>query len=137
MLATRSVAPFASCGGALAWEAPPAFYWIIGYDPVVHAMKTVGQARAPTFVDDLVALVRGPRHAARLQLLLLAVGHCAGLLTEGHVCASAVVGGQRADLQRYLEALPVRVETRPGGQLSLRPSLARGARSNAASASAA
>jgi uncharacterized membrane protein YGL010W len=49
--------------------------WDLGYDPIVYTVGTVGHARSPTFVDDLAALVHGPRHAARIPILLLAVGH--------------------------------------------------------------
>ena len=59
------------------------FIWNLVLDPVVAAMKSAVGARVPTYVDDLAALVRGPRQAARAQVFLLAAGRCAGLLTEG------------------------------------------------------
>ena len=58
------------------------FIWNLVFDPVVAAMRGAVGARAPTYVDDLAALVRGPRQAARAQIFLLAAGHCAGLLTR-------------------------------------------------------
>ena len=42
------------------------FIWNLVFDPVVVAMRRAVGARAPTYVDDLAALVRGPRQAARV-----------------------------------------------------------------------
>ena len=50
--------------------------WSLVFDPVVAAMLSAIGARAPTYVDDLAALVRGPRQAARAQIFLLAARHC-------------------------------------------------------------
>ena len=44
------------------------FIWNLVFDPVVAAMKSAVGARVPTYVDDLAALVRGPRQAMRAQV---------------------------------------------------------------------
>ena len=42
------------------------FIWNFVFDPVVVAMRSAVGARAPAYVDDIVALVRGPKQAARV-----------------------------------------------------------------------
>ena len=44
--------------------------WDLVYDPIVFGMRAAVGAGAPTFVDDLAALVRGPRQTALAQLFL-------------------------------------------------------------------
>ncbi|MFM7988335.1 MAG: reverse transcriptase domain-containing protein, partial [Candidatus Fonsibacter sp.] len=63
----------------------------MAYDPIVHGLRAAVGVVAPIFVDDLAALVWGPRQAARVQAFLLAAGHCAGLLMESHDCGAVVI----------------------------------------------
>eukprot|EP00974_Lingulodinium_polyedra_P102617 9937120-Lingulodinium_polyedra.AAC.1 len=56
---------------------PSALMWNMGYDPIVGG----------TYVDDIVGFHRGPRRALRMQSLLLAALHAAGLLAVAtHTC---------------------------------------------------
>ena len=76
---------------------------------MIRWWQSAAGVRAPTYVADLTALVRGPRQAARAQIFLVAAGHCAGLLTEGRTCGSVRVDWDKASVRRALEALPVEV----------------------------
>ncbi len=60
--------------------------WTIGYDPVVWALSQIIGRRCPTYVDDLAALLAGPRETALASVSILAAGHCAGLRIETHSC---------------------------------------------------
>ena len=82
-------------------------------------MRSAAGVRAPTYVDDLVALVRGPRQAARAQVFLLAAGHGAGLLTERHACGCVQVMWDRTSVRRALEAFPIDVRE-DGGAVTCR-----------------
>ena len=86
--------------------------WTISYDAIVYGMWAAVGAASPTFVDDLAALVTGPKQAARALLFLLAAGHCAGLLTENHRCGHVSVRGLTDEVRRLLEPLPVVQEPR-------------------------
>ncbi len=61
--------------------------WNVSFDPVLVARAIPVIAAAPTYVDDLMCLVHGPRQAFAAMLLLVAVSRCAGLHTEMHRCA--------------------------------------------------
>ncbi|MFM7987201.1 MAG: hypothetical protein ACKPKO_48605, partial [Candidatus Fonsibacter sp.] len=87
----------------------------MAYDPIVEAMNKAVGAVSPTFVDDLAALVWGPRHAALAQAFLCAAGHCAGLLTESHDCGRVDADLPFEEAARAVEALPVRLYWTEGG----------------------
>ena len=84
------------------------FIWNLAFDPVVAAMRSATGARPPTYVDDLAALVRGPKQAA--QIFLLAAGHCAGLLTKGRTCGGVQVNWNRTEIRHALEAFPLDIK---------------------------
>jgi len=88
--------------------------WNMAYDPILFGMQAAVGVEVPTFVDDLAALVRGPRQAALAQLFLWAAGHCAGLLMEGHACGALEVPVCYLDVRKALEAFPLRVDCVPG-----------------------
>ena len=47
--------------------------WNMGYDPVLVGLSEALGIECPTYVDDLMALVRGPRQALEAVVRLLAV----------------------------------------------------------------
>eukprot|EP00969_Alexandrium_andersonii_P018526 810089-Alexandrium_andersonii.AAC.1 len=51
--------------------------WALADDPIVTSLVAVIRARAPTYVDDLSALTRGPRQTVAALWFLFAAGHCA------------------------------------------------------------
>ena len=85
------------------------FLWDVAYDPIVYGMRAVVGADAPTFVDDLAALVRGPRQAAMAQLFLWVAGHCAGLLTESHHCGAVCFNADQRVARRAMDGFPLTV----------------------------
>eukprot|EP00975_Prorocentrum_lima_P040550 8514380-Prorocentrum_lima.AAC.1 len=38
--------------------------WVLCFDPLVHALQDATGAAAPTYVDDMAVLLRGPREAS-------------------------------------------------------------------------
>ena len=83
----------------------------MGYGPVVYIVAVVLGRRCPTYVDDMSALLRGPREVAAGQLLLLAASRAAGLHVEGHTCASLHAPRSAACWLRALaEVLPLVVK---------------------------
>ena len=86
------------------------FIWNLVFDPVVAAMRSATGARFPTYVDDLAALVRGPRQAAGAQVFLLVAGHCAGMLTEGQICGRVQVIWNGSEMRHALEAFPLGIK---------------------------
>ena len=55
--------------------------WAMAYGTIVNGLPQAVGAASPPFVDDIAAVVWGPRHAALAHAFLLAAGNCAGLLT--------------------------------------------------------
>ena len=95
------------------------FCWVLAYDPIVAGLHVATGAQDPTFVDDLAALVWGARQAVRAMLFLLAAGHAAGLLAEGHMCAWVECTGLSPAARSALAHLPV-VITEAGAVSALR-----------------
>lgn len=60
--------------------------WSIAFDPMIRATERAAGAAAPTYVDDMALLARGPRHAEVGFLATVAAARAAGLRIEGRVC---------------------------------------------------
>ena len=79
-----------SCSIGMGGTAAP-LAWNLGYDPIVCVLAFVLGIRCPTYVDDLAALVRGPRQMFRAQILLLWLSRAAGLRVDTHTPAGGSV----------------------------------------------
>ena len=82
----------------------------MGYDPIIAALAVALHIKCPTYVDDLAALLRGPRQAVRAQICLLFAGHAAGLHVAAHTCRCLHIATHEEQLQAHLATLPVTVE---------------------------
>jgi hypothetical protein len=74
------------CGLGMGGPASP-FLWNLAYDPIVVGLADACIASCPTYVDDLAGLAVGPVQTMRLLVLMLVVGHAAGLRTDVHTCS--------------------------------------------------
>ena len=90
----------------------------MAYDPVVEGMDTAVRAPAPTYVDDLAALLRGARQTLRSTLFLVFGSWAAGLEVTPHHCAALRMGDTPAVRAACLD-LPVRVTVRVEGQVDV------------------
>ncbi|MFM7986811.1 MAG: reverse transcriptase domain-containing protein, partial [Candidatus Fonsibacter sp.] len=73
------------CGIGMGGTAS-ALLWTVCYDPVLVFIERAAGVVANAYVDDCAVLTRGPGQTLSAYILLLAAGHCAGLLSEGHYC---------------------------------------------------
>ena len=99
-----------------------AVVWCIAYDPVVAAVAEVTESRCPTYVDDMAALVYGPRRAWAAELTLVSAAKCAGLVVEGHSCSALILAeGPRAlEACHALRGLPIAARSRDDGTLEVK-----------------
>ena len=88
--------------------------WTMGYDPIVEIVGRAAGVRRPTYVDDIVLLVRGARQAVRAFVALLVAGHAAGLLVKVHTCEWVRLEEPRGDELAALRRLPVSLESGDG-----------------------
>ena len=99
--------------------------WNVCFDPVLVALAITVDAAAPTYVDDLMCLVRGPRQAFAAMIFLVAVSRCAGLHTEMHRCAWIEATVDASWAACALAALPpearISKKTNPGKPRSYPP----------------
>ena len=93
--------------------------WNMGYDPIVEGVAVACGVDDSTFVDDLGAHTRGPRHTVATELFLLCAAHAAGLLLDGHQCEWLTCTGLHPAAEAVLAALPVQV-VRAGTLCTLR-----------------
>jgi hypothetical protein len=94
--------------------------WNICFDPILSALAATIHAATPTYVDDLMCLVRGPRQALAAMIFLVAVSRCAGLHTEMHRCAWVEAEVELAWAASAFAALPVEVSDAGEGWTRLR-----------------
>ena len=94
--------------------------WNICFDPILSALAATVHAATPTYVDDLMCLVRGPRQALAAMIFLVAVSRCAGLHTEMHRCAWVEAEVELAWAAVAFAALPVETSDAGGGWTRLR-----------------
>ena len=73
------------CGLGMGSPAAPLF-WAIAYDPVPAGMLSALGIPAPTYVDDLAALVKGAEMATRAAWFLLCASKAIGLKLSCHKC---------------------------------------------------
>lgn len=89
------------------------------YEPVIWAARRAWGAAAPTFIDDLAALVCGDARTLRALYLLLVAGHAVGLLTESHACSGARFSAPFDVVSRVFERFRVRLAL-TGGTVEVR-----------------
>eukprot|EP00969_Alexandrium_andersonii_P343102 15165720-Alexandrium_andersonii.AAC.1 len=53
--------------------------WCLGYDPLIEGTQRDAGADTPTYADDLMGEVVGPRQTLAMQFFLLAASEAAGL----------------------------------------------------------
>ncbi len=91
------------------------FIWVTGYDPLLEALTSTVQAPSPTYVDDSMCLVRGPRQVFATELFLIAVSRCTGLYLETYRCAWLEILVEAECARRALAAFPVEISDVGGG----------------------
>ena len=91
--------------------------WCMGYDPLIQAAADITGSAAPTYVDDLAALLASAEQALRVAIALPWLAKVAGLLVETHSCRGVQMpyDPRVADL---LADVPVTL-TRQGEQLRI------------------
>ena len=90
------------------------FCWNMAYDPIVeYVAKSLG-IDCPTFVDDLAANCKRVGQTLLAQLLLIAAGRAAGLLTETHECAWVMLDSIRPEAAAALAHLGADVQEGDG-----------------------
>ena len=92
--------------------------WVLAYDPIVFAVQAATGAEAPTYVDDLSALTRGPRQTMRVMLTLPWLSLAAGLQVTTHSCEWLVLPSAPDSAEAFCARLPVRTR-RIGATLSV------------------
>ena len=70
-------------------------------------MRAAIRAEAPTYVDDLAALLRGARQTLRAAFYLIFASWAAGLEVSAHECAELVYRDDSAALRTVCGKLPV------------------------------
>ena len=81
--------------------------WCLSYDPVIAATAQVANARCPTYVDDLAALLSGARQALRVAFFLPWVSRAIGLHIATHHCRRLVLLEPPPEVEPALATLPV------------------------------
>eukprot|EP00969_Alexandrium_andersonii_P235683 10405559-Alexandrium_andersonii.AAC.1 len=81
--------------------------WCLGYDPLIEGTRVATGADTPTYADDLMGEIVGPRQALVMHFFLLAVSKAVGLHIDTHSCLGAQVDTPVRAVQRRLAALPV------------------------------
>ena len=120
VLATGATKPRALYRGVGMGGTSSPLTWNVCFDPVLVALAVTVDAAAPTYVDDLMCLVRGPRQAFAAMIFLVAVSRCAGLHTEMHRCAWIEATVEASWAAVAFAALPVEVSDAGGGWTRLR-----------------
>ena len=120
MLATGATKPRALLRGVGMGGTSSPLTWNVCFDPVLVALAVTVDAAAPTYVDDLMCLVRGPRQAFAAMIFLVAVSRCAGLHTEMPRCAWIEAAVEAPWAAVAFAALPVEVKDAGGGWTTLR-----------------
>ena len=101
-------------GAGMGGPAKP-MCWNIGFDPIVAGLGPCVRAANPTFVDDLLALVRRLLGIWRASLFILAAAKAAGLHIDLHTCRQTVFSGVPGKVAWALSRLMLDVrEVRPG-----------------------
>ena len=75
--------PVPGPGPACCPRWPMTLGWCMAYDPIVEGMGTMIRAPAPTYVDDLAALLNGFAQTLRGTLYLAFASWAAGLSCGG------------------------------------------------------
>eukprot|EP00969_Alexandrium_andersonii_P233125 10293021-Alexandrium_andersonii.AAC.1 len=81
--------------------------WCLGDDPIIEGTRSATGADTPTYADDLMGEVVGPRQALLMQYFLLAASKAAGLHVDVHSCLGVRLLGDHRGAMRRLAALPL------------------------------
>ena len=114
---TRSARRLACSVGMGGTVSPLA--WGIAYDPIIVCVHRVSGCDAPTYVDDLAALIRTALQARLASHALVFASWCAGLVVSAHDCRRLRVWDWSGEDRRLASTLPVTVRPRTDGSVEL------------------
>ena len=93
--------------------------WNLRFDPVAFIAAAAAGCPYFTFVDDLLAAVRGPGHTLLMYLALLAATKRVGLVVADHTCVQVAISDPGPAIQEALAPFPLDLVTLHDNRLCL------------------